>query len=735
MASGKSRFQFLKNTSNNWSSADTILNDGELAFETDFRRFKIGNNGVNWNRLNYASDLEIVPVAEVEYPKADTKMTTFISIKDPGYEAIGDGTIHFLNERYATVEAAQAVYGAFVSNIATQTIDWAAIWKAMNTTNVQILVPNGTYELGNNEILINSTNVNLHGVGNTSIITSSLKQTIITIQGSSNLVFTDIGFTSTSSLMNDQHPVVHSYSYSGTVSNVIFNRCFFSSPNSNSNGFTGWALSNSARVTNIHFIQCIFKDCGRMGIEFVNHQDPPLESVYRFRGIVVDRCVFTNIGSKIYGMGVSLSGYGSNCAITNNIFDNVQLCIEVIGFSNTTIAYNKFRNFPAVVPGTPNNNGSPLRMTGEEGRIMYNNYVVGNVCETPAKASTMVWLQRNSIMANNYWNHISTRANNFESSRFDMRNNQGLWIFNDKFISQDDIGVFLQDVSSTGSPYPLTFTAGNAFTIGGTGFDGNNPTITQPRTRGLSVGDTIVLSTYADVTTNNGEFTISNITDDTVTVTENTFTTGVINKKLMVKGRMLNVNFNSCTFDNSQNTRSSGNVFQYNGSNTGINISNCSFVRNPSRGYYSPSSLNVYLSRGDSNTLLGNSTIVRSGNSYNTAITRRPAANVNNTTVTVGCGTNATLVPLIITLRISSCTTNGLRFGYAERSYYFTQSSGVTYRAENNILSASAITISYVITGSSIAFTITNTTSGSGTVIYNFNINMSIDSINIPTVT
>jgi hypothetical protein len=733
MASGNSRFQFLKNTSNNWASANTTLRDGELGFETDFNRFKIGNDGVNWNKLNYASDSGTIAIAEVEYPKADAKMTTFISIKDTGYGAIGDGTIHYLNEKYVTLAAAQAVYGSFVSNIDTQTIDWAALWKAMNTTNVQILIPSGTYELGNNKIIINSANVNLYGVGNTSIITSSISQTIIIIQASSNLVFSDIRFTSTSSLLNDQDPVVHSYSYSGTVSNVIFNRCFFSSPNSNSNGFSAWTLSNNARATNIHFIQCIFKDCGRMGIEFVNHQELPLDIVYRFRGIVVDRCVFTNIGSKIYGMGVSLSGYGMNCAITNNIFDNVQLCIEIIGCSNTTIAYNKFRNFPAVVPATPNDNSSPLRMTGVEGRIMYNNYIVGNICETPAKASTMVWLQRNSIMANNYWNHVQSTPSNYDGSRFDMRNNQGLWSFNDKFVSQDDIAVFLQDESSTGTRYPLTFTGASSFTIGATGPDGNNRTITQPRTRWLSIGDTIVLSTHAGVTTNNGEFTISGKTDDTVTVMQSTFTiTGEIEKVLRVKGSTSNVYFNSCTFDNSQNTRVSGSVFQSNGLSTTINLTNCTFRRGSTRGYYAPSTLNVYLSRDNLNAILPNLSIIRSGNLWERTLIKNITSG-NSITINVDAGTTATLTPLIITLRISSCTTVGSKFGFAERAYYLTQLSGITYKAENDNITASAIGISYNITGTSITFTIQNTASGTGTT-YNFNVNASINSTNIPVV-
>lgn len=52
-----------------------------------------------------------------------------VSIKDFG--AVGDGTIHYLSESFASLAAAQAVF-PFVSDINTQTRDWAATQAAVN---------------------------------------------------------------------------------------------------------------------------------------------------------------------------------------------------------------------------------------------------------------------------------------------------------------------------------------------------------------------------------------------------------------------------------------------------------------------------------------------------------------------------------------------------------------------------------------------------------------------------
>jgi hypothetical protein len=71
-----------------------------------------------------------------------------INVRELPSAAIGDGMSHVLKERYATLTAAQAVYG-FVTDIDKQTIDWAviqaAVWSA--PSGAMVLLPRGEYVL------------------------------------------------------------------------------------------------------------------------------------------------------------------------------------------------------------------------------------------------------------------------------------------------------------------------------------------------------------------------------------------------------------------------------------------------------------------------------------------------------------------------------------------------------------------------------------------------------------
>ena len=42
-----------RDTAENWTSANPILSDGELGFETDTKRFKLGDGKKAWNNLDY----------------------------------------------------------------------------------------------------------------------------------------------------------------------------------------------------------------------------------------------------------------------------------------------------------------------------------------------------------------------------------------------------------------------------------------------------------------------------------------------------------------------------------------------------------------------------------------------------------------------------------------------------------------------------------------------------------
>lgn len=51
------KIQVRRDTSSNWTSSNTVLSAGEIGFETNTGKFKIGNGSSNWTSLSYASIL------------------------------------------------------------------------------------------------------------------------------------------------------------------------------------------------------------------------------------------------------------------------------------------------------------------------------------------------------------------------------------------------------------------------------------------------------------------------------------------------------------------------------------------------------------------------------------------------------------------------------------------------------------------------------------------------------
>jgi hypothetical protein len=45
--------QFRRDTAANWTSTNPTLAAGELGYETDTKKFKIGNGSTAWNSLTY----------------------------------------------------------------------------------------------------------------------------------------------------------------------------------------------------------------------------------------------------------------------------------------------------------------------------------------------------------------------------------------------------------------------------------------------------------------------------------------------------------------------------------------------------------------------------------------------------------------------------------------------------------------------------------------------------------
>jgi len=49
--------QIKRGTASSWTSANTILANGEIGFETDTRKMKVGDGSTAWTSLSYAESI------------------------------------------------------------------------------------------------------------------------------------------------------------------------------------------------------------------------------------------------------------------------------------------------------------------------------------------------------------------------------------------------------------------------------------------------------------------------------------------------------------------------------------------------------------------------------------------------------------------------------------------------------------------------------------------------------
>ena len=55
----KTTIQLRRGTASQWTSANSILNAGEIGIESDTSKFKIGNGSTAWSLLSYSGDVTL----------------------------------------------------------------------------------------------------------------------------------------------------------------------------------------------------------------------------------------------------------------------------------------------------------------------------------------------------------------------------------------------------------------------------------------------------------------------------------------------------------------------------------------------------------------------------------------------------------------------------------------------------------------------------------------------------
>lgn len=164
--------QTRRGTAAEWTAANPVLAAGEQGYETDTGKVKVGDGTTAWTALPYPVDDAAAAAVDAE-PRIATH-TAALARVDPGmagsrgqqvgigidgapvwqqtynvklFGAIGDGTLHPLSERYATLAEAQSVYPA--ATALTESIDRHATQLAVDTANAAgggvVEVPLGIY--------------------------------------------------------------------------------------------------------------------------------------------------------------------------------------------------------------------------------------------------------------------------------------------------------------------------------------------------------------------------------------------------------------------------------------------------------------------------------------------------------------------------------------------------------------------------------------------------------------
>jgi hypothetical protein len=115
----------------------------------------------------------------------------------------------------------------------------------------------------------------------------------------------------------------------------------------------------------------LIEDCwlapGRMGVEIQNHRGR--ERLYGYRNVIMRGCTVWK-APVFAGMGISLSGWGTNCTVSNNRFVACHGAnVEIIGADRTTVIRNVFED----AIGTP---------------VSASNFRVANRCRIIANRTT-----------------------------------------------------------------------------------------------------------------------------------------------------------------------------------------------------------------------------------------------------------------------------------------------------------------------------------------------------------
>ena len=99
----------------------------------------------------------------------------------------------------------------------------------------------------------------------------------------------------------------------------------------------------------------------RMGIEIQNHGNKS----FKFNGIHISGCTFNMLPSPQYGFAISLSGFGRNAVVENNLIKGGVIGVELVDFSDVSILSNRIQDVSSkVIAASTNDKISNIEVRG-----------------------------------------------------------------------------------------------------------------------------------------------------------------------------------------------------------------------------------------------------------------------------------------------------------------------------------------------------------------------------------
>ncbi|NBP55374.1 hypothetical protein EBU71_02335 [bacterium] len=136
------RMQQRRGTASQWTTANPTLAAGEIGFETDTGKFKIGNGSSAWSALSYFTDNTALATLLADAPEA----------------------LNTLNELAAAINDDPTFFTTVSTNLSNHQSDTTNIHGIVDTANLAT-----TQDITNH----NSDTTNVHGIANTSVLATN----------------------------------------------------------------------------------------------------------------------------------------------------------------------------------------------------------------------------------------------------------------------------------------------------------------------------------------------------------------------------------------------------------------------------------------------------------------------------------------------------------------------------------------------------------------------------------